>query len=106
MEIRNQIQSNAEVIFGYGVVSILVLVEIRNQIPIVVFSFSARKVVSILVLVEIRNQIRDIDQRRSMFLKSFNPCFGGNQKSNSPGYIRNLNSGMFQSLFWWKSEIK
>ena len=37
---------------------------------------------------------------------SFNPCFGGNQKSNfltaenEDGHIE------FQSLFWWKSEIK
>ena len=37
---------------------------------------------------------------------SFNPCFGGNQKSNSQEAPQQFGAGSFQSLFWWKSEIK
>ena len=54
---------------------------------------------------EIRNQI-GCCSFLTFAWQSFNPCFGGNQKSN---HIMNfcifLNS-QFQSLFWWKSEIK
>ena len=44
---------------------------------------------------------------RSWSFRSFNPCFGGNQKSN--GYRpdpQEMEKIQFQSLFWWKSEIK
>ena len=37
----------------------------------------------------------------------FNPCFGGNQKSNKESVKRfGKIHKRFQSLFWWKSEIK
>ena len=61
--------------------------------------------VSILVLVEIRNQI-NAKYPLSPRATSFNPCFGGNQKSNCSNSRSPQKRSMFQSLFWWKSEIK
>ena len=62
-------------------VSILVLVEIRNQIEQLQEKDFLFVLVSILVLVEIRNQM-----------------------SNPALVMTSMNK--FQSLFWWKSEIK
>ena len=81
VEIRNQIEGGVPNVIFATYVSILVLVEIRNQIIRLSRFFPWIAWVSILVLVEIRNQI--------FFL--------------IPGYSF---IGKFQSLFWWKSEIK
>ena len=68
-------------------VSILVLVEIRNQMQTILFQLISHAIVSILVLVEIRNQILTITQMLVPVFPSFNPCFGGNQKSNYAVHI-------------------
>ena len=87
-------------------VSILVLVEIRNQMAMIEANGEEITKVSILVLVEIRNQIDRPFSFSCISIPCFNPCFGGNQKSNNFAAKGNFVAEGFQSLFWWKSEIK
>ena len=79
--------------------------EIRNQIQAIQNVKKIITEVSILVLVEIRNQII-VKCPGQVSLICFNPCFGGNQKSNSIFWKTITETYKFQSLFWWKSEIK
>ena len=112
-------------------VSILVLVEIRNQIPIPwkrdgdprecfnpCFGGNQKSnrtaTESGLSLTASFNPCFGGNQKSNVIIYPvpvrytlcFNPCFGGNQKSNSAGLPRLPCDLAFQSLFWWKSEIK
>ena len=88
VEIRNQIEDGYFQIICCAKVSILVLVEIRNQITRFDRLLVPITPVSILVLVEIRNQIISIEPPSITSEICFNPCFGGNQKSNPLAPLR------------------
>ena len=87
------------------VVSILVLVEIRNQIPTKTNLKTLTPKFQSLFWWKSEIKSQYLSTNKKPWLR-FNPCFGGNQKSNRFVNTDGPVFTEFQSLFWWKSEIK